>query len=95
MKIVEVNCCGNPITSLGDIQARVIECNSWEEYVDYYKNYSGEAVGDYTSIDGGLSGFVLPKGAELRRLSYDDHKLCCEVCKYDDINTQKIACIVR
>ena len=95
MKIVEVNGCSNPISSLGDIQARVIECDSWERYVNYYKNYHGEAVGYYTSIYGGLSGFVLPQGVVLHRLSYDDHKLYCEVQRFNGIDAQKIACIVR
>lgn len=47
MQIVEINISsyidGN-IDYMADMQARVIECESWEKYVGYFTEYNGEAL---------------------------------------------------
>lgn len=73
-----------------DVQARVIECESWDKYVAYFTEYNGEAVGNYVSVNGNLKGFVLPKMAKIYDLEYDDHKLTCTVNQ-----TKKISCVVQ
>lgn len=98
MQVVEINISsyidGN-IDYLADMQARVIECESWDEYISYYIKYNGEPMGDYISINGGLRGFVLPKMAEIHDLDYDDHKLTCTVYNYANQAIKKIACVVQ
>ena len=102
MQIVEINISMTDL--IGDdciyskfegTQARVIECESWDKYVSYYKNYDGEPVGHYTSVNGGMIGFVLPKMAEIYGLEYDNHKLTCIVCPFDNNVVKKIACVVE
>ena len=99
MQIVEINMSmadiNNSINCLKDMQARVIECESWDKYVSYYTKYNGEPIGDYVSVNGGLAGFVLPKMAQIHDLVYDDHKLTCVVYLSDYHITKKIACIVQ
>ena len=98
MQIVEINISsyidGN-INYLADMQARVIECESWGKYISYFTEYNGEAVGDYISINGNLRGFVLPRRAEIYDLECDDHKLTCTVYNYANQATKKIACVVQ
>lgn len=98
MQIVEINISSyidDNIDYMADMQARVIECESWEKYVGYFTEYNGEAIGDYASINGNLIGFVLPKMAEIYDLEYNDHKLVCTVYNYANQPTKKIACIVQ
>ena len=98
MQIVEINISSyidDNIDYMADMQARVIECESWGKYVSYFTEYNGEAIGNYTSINGNLTGFVLPKMAEIYDLEYDDHKLACTVYNYANQSTKKIACIVQ
>lgn len=67
-----------------DLQSRVIEYSSWDDYVNLYKNYSGEVVEKgINSIFKGLYGAILPKGIEILELTHDDHKLVCYF-KYSD-----------
>ena len=98
MQLVEINISsyidGN-INYLADMQARVIECESWGKYISYFTEYNGEAVGDYISINGNLRGFVLPRRAEIYDLECDDHKLTCTVYNYANQATKKIACVVQ
>jgi hypothetical protein len=99
MQIVEINISmadiNDNLNYLKDMQARVIECDSWDKYVSYYTNYNGEPVGNCRSVNGGLAGCVLPKMAEIYDLDYDDHKLTCTVYLFNNHVTKKIACVVQ
>lgn len=94
MQIIEIHINDN-IDNLADIQARVIECESWDKYISYFTEYNGDAVGDYISVNGNLRGFVLPKMAKIYDLKYDEHKLICTVYNYANQAFKKIACIVQ
>lgn len=99
MQIVEINISmadvNDSLNYLKDMQARVIECESWDKYVSYYTEYDGTPVGDYVSVNCGLAGFVLPKMAEVYDLDYDDHKLTCVVYLSKYHITKRIACVVQ
>lgn len=100
MQIVEMNISLrldniNILDSLEDIQKRIIECESWKQYVNYFLEYNGDPVGYYTSVKCNLIGFVLPKHVKIYDLTYDDHKLTCTVCNWKNQLYKKIACIVQ
>ena len=81
-------------TDLSRTQSRIIECESWDTYVSYFTKYNGNAVGDYTSVDNKLTGFVLPKMVKIYDLNYNDHMLTCLIHTYSDHIIKRVATIV-
>jgi hypothetical protein len=92
-KVIETNliiCDGN----VKDFQSRIIEVESWEEYVNLFKNYSGKAVGLYLAEqDYYLEGWVLLNDMIIKYLEIDKYHLICNVQK-GDISFTKISYLV-
>lgn len=91
VKIIETNLSTTYGGEIIDHQSRVIEVSSWNEYVDLFKTYHGEPMGDYRAILGSMHGYVLPKGCILNGLGYDGHHLTCTVRHFDGTSSKKLA----
>jgi hypothetical protein len=94
MKIVETNIIYEGLT-FHDHQTRILEVPSWEEYCDLYRNYNGTPVGDkYNCVFNGMSGFVLPKNAEIIELKIDDFHLTCDLNLWNGTPHYKLAYVI-
>ena len=86
MKIIETN-----YHNERDFQSRIIEVDSWYQYINHYINYKGEATGDYNNSI--YRGYVLPKNAKIDSLKYDDNKLMCTITCWNNNKIIRLACI--
>lgn len=59
-----------------DLQSRLIEYSSWEEYV---QNYIDHVDSINPIVYKGCKGLTYLKNKEITRLEYDDHKMICEL----------------
>lgn len=84
VKIIETNISINPKKNIiKDHQSRIIETESWDEYVDYYKqnlkpNRKHSKFKFFTS----LKGDSLPRYGEVKNLKYDSFHLICNHINY-------------
>jgi hypothetical protein len=88
IKIIETN-----LSMDGDIikdhQSRVIEVESWDEYLDEIKEYKCVSRLDMFY---NLNGCTLPKNCRIDKLVYDDFHLSCDVYSfYNNMKTKKLA----
>lgn len=73
MKIIETNISGDFVgnfTKIIDHQSRVIEADSWEQYVLHY--YSTDS-----SFFRNKFPYTLPKQCTISRFNWDDYHLSC------------------
>ena len=73
VKIIETHLFLDNNNIIKDHQARVIEYNSWDEYVELIKS------GKYKLVFGTLEGCILPRNAKVKDLIYDDYHLSCDM----------------
>lgn len=91
VKIIETNISlgnGNMI----DTQSRVIELNSWNEYVESIKE-TKSIIKD--CIIGSLYGATIPRNCKVSELEYTDHSLVCKIEDYKHEFTIKSAYLVK
>ena len=86
MKIVETNIT-HADGEIYDHQSRVLEIPSWEDYCSLFENYDGDAIRDEdlrkgykykTLLPVNLMGIIMPKGATINSLHFDDYHLMCK-----------------
>ena len=95
IKVIETNLSvvldeGNTI--IKDHQSRVIEVDSWKEYVLEIMN---EESVSRKCILGSLHGNTLPNNAIVDNLVYDDNHLSCDVYNRFGIMSKKLGYRVR
>lgn len=78
MKVIETNLSLQVNNEILDHQSRVIEVDSWEEYVDEIRN--GKSVRRCAAI-GSMSGNTLHNNVIIENFESDEFHLSCEVKK--------------
>ena len=92
VKIIETNLYLDTHGNVSDHQARVIEVESWMDYVTEINNKK-TVIRD--SIIGSMSGCSIPKMAIVFNLISDDNHLSCEIYNYKMIETKKFAYLIK
>ena len=75
-----------------DHQSRVVEANSWDDYVEYYKqNIEPDREHSKFKSFTGLSGDSLPRYGDIIEFKYDDFHLSCYHINRQGMITLKLA----
>lgn len=75
-----------------DHQSRMVEAESWTEYVDYYKqNIKSDRKQSKFKTVQGMFGGSLPRYGDLSELKYDDFHLSCYHTNPYGMVTMKLA----
>jgi hypothetical protein len=90
LKVIETNIFYNN-DIVADHQSRLIEVDSWDEYISLYNNYNGEPTGEYK---GNLMGYTLPKNAHIDSLTYDKFHLRCNLILWNNQLALKTAYLI-
>ena len=79
-----------------DHQSRVVEADSWDEYIEMYEEYDGSPVDRFKAISE-MIGKSIPKDVEILNLKYDDKHLSCDFKNKDGWIEKKLAykCQIR
>ncbi|MDD4779070.1 MAG: hypothetical protein PHT02_00505 [Tissierellia bacterium] len=88
IKVIETNLSIQVDNTIIDHQSRVIEVESWKDYIEEIK--SAKTV-IRNSVIGALHGATIPKEAKIENLIYDDFHLKCEVINWLGIRSIKLA----
>ena len=73
-----------------DHQSRVVEADSWDEYIEMYEEYDGSPIDRFKSISG-MIGNSIPKDVEILNLKYDEKHLTCDFKHKDGWIEKKLA----
>lgn len=79
-----------------DHQSRIVEAESWGEYVNYYKENikSDRQHSKFKSLTN-LFGDSLPRYGDITELKYDDFHLSCYHTNSDGMVTMKLAYLLQ
>jgi len=90
IKVIETNLsiCKDGCDTIKDHQSRVIEVESWEEYIQEIKD---SKVSTRNSIIGSLHGTTIPSESKVYVLNYDDKHLDYEIINRFGIMSKKLA----
>jgi len=78
-----------------DHQNRIIEANSWNEYIDYYVNHTaGFVTKEFKSLTE-MVGNTLPSYVDIYNFKYDNFHLSCSWYSPDGVETKKLAYLVN
>jgi len=91
VKIIETNL----LIQNGEIidhQSRVIEVESWEDFINEIKN-SKTIIRN--SCLGNSPGCIIPKQSRIENLIYDDIRLSCDIYNYEGVKTKKLAYLIK
>ena len=88
IKIIETNLSVDGENTIKDHQSRVIEVDSWDEYIQEIKT-SKTVVRN--SVLGSLHGTTIAHNAKVVNLTYDDCHLDCDVINGLGIKSRKLA----
>jgi len=88
IKVIETNLSVDRENTIKDYQSRVIEVESWEDYVQEIK-YSKAIY--RSSIIGSLHGNTIQSDSKIENLTYDDFHLICDVINRYGIMSKKLA----
>lgn len=92
VKIIETNLIITTDSKISDHQSRIIEANSWDEYVGAFENYDGKSV-EFKSLTS-MIGNSINRELELHNLKYDDFHLSCDFSS-KAFETKKLAYLVK
>ena len=73
-----------------DHQSRVVEADSWDEYIEMYEEYDGSPVDRFKAISE-MIGNSIPKDVEILNLKYDEKHLTCDFKHKDGWIEKKLA----
>ena len=73
-----------------DHQSRVIEADSWNEYIKMYEEYDGLPTDRFKAISE-MIGNSIPKDVEILNLKYDEKHLTCDFKHKDVLFEKKLA----
>lgn len=88
-KIIETNISMKD-GQVHDHQSRVIEADSWDEYIKIYEEYDGFGDDEFRAVSG-IVGNSIPKDVEILNLKYDEKHLACDFKYKDGRNEKKLA----
>lgn len=77
VKIIETNLSMSETGTIKDHQSRLIEANSWVDYIDAFENYDGEAV-EFKSLTS-MIGNTINRENYIYNLEFDNFHLTCNV----------------
>lgn len=79
-----------------DHQSRILEADSWNDYIQMYEEYDGFATDRFKAISD-MIGNSIPKDVEILNLKYDEKHLSCDYKNKDGFITKKLAykCQIR
>lgn len=87
IRVIETNLSMDYENNIKDHQSRVIEIDSWEEFIDEIIN--AKTVLRNSSI-GSLHGCTIPRQSKVENLIYDDIHLSCDVYNFAGMKTKKL-----
>ena len=73
-----------------DHQSRVVEADSWDEYIEMYEEYDGLPIDRFKAISE-MIGNSIPKDVEILNLKYDEKHLTCDFKHKDGWIEKKLA----
>ena len=73
-----------------DHQSRVVEADSWDEYIEMYEEYDGSPIDRFKAISE-MIGNSIPKDVEILNLKYDEKHLTCDFKHKDGWIEKKLA----
>ena len=73
-----------------DHQSRVVEADSWDEYIEMYEEYDGSPIDRFKAISE-MIGDSIPKDVEILNLKYDEKHLTCDFKHKDGWIEKKLA----
>ena len=85
IKIIETNISLTSNGELADHQSRIIEVNSWDQYINDLKECKP------VHYEGTLIGYTVPRQSKVENLKYDDSHASCIVEIYSGAKTVKLA----
>jgi hypothetical protein len=88
VKIIETNLSIGNNNEIFDHQSRVIEVESWDDFVNEIK--------EGKSIDrkGTLWGLTLPRQCRVENLKFDEKHLSCDVNRNNNLISRKLAYLI-
>lgn len=89
IKVIETNLSLHLNDEIIDHQSRVIEVESWEEFVSEIKE------GRTVNRDGTMYGTSVPRQSRIENFKSDDFHLSCDIYNYADIKTKKFAYLIK
>lgn len=92
IKVIETNLSLKQGCDIMDHQSRVIEVDSWDEYLNEIKN--GECVRRVSYL-GFMDGVTIPKKCRVFNFVSDDTHASCEVVLWDGTITKKLMYMIR
>lgn len=88
IKVIETNLSLDYEDNIKDHQSRVIEVESWDDFINEVKEAKCITRSAYL---GGMYGTTIPRSAKVENLTYDDSHLMCDVYNYAGQKTKKLA----
>lgn len=92
VKIIETNLSLTRKGQIKDHQARIVEAESWDDYVESFQNYDGRTV-EFKSLTS-MIGNSINKELHLYNLEYDDFHLSCNLSN-DMFGTKHLAYLIQ
>lgn len=77
-----------------DHQTRIVSVDSWDEYVNIFKNYDGTSVDVFNPMTH-LYGHSIPGEVAIENLTYDDHHLSCDIMRKNGCIEKKLAYLCK
>ena len=90
--VIETNLSLDKEDNIKDYQSRVIEIESWDDFINEVKEAKCIIRSAYL---GGMYGNTIPRSAKVENLIYDDFHLTCDVYNYAGQKTKKLAYIIK
>ena len=87
IRVIETNLFMDYENNIKDHQSRVIEIDSWEEFIDEIINAKTVLRNSYI---GSLHGNTIPRQAIVENLICDDFHLSCDVYNFASRKTKKL-----
>jgi hypothetical protein len=87
IKIIETNISLNENDEIMDHQARVVEVESWQEFIEEAKNHKSISR---VSLIGVCHGLSFPLSGKIENLKYNDHTLSCNITLWNGLKTKKL-----
>jgi len=92
IKVIETNLSIDEENTIKDHQSRVIEVDSWEEYIQEIKDAKSVSR---NSVLGSLHGNTIPSSAVVEITSLDDFHLDCDIVNRYGILSKKLAYMIQ
>jgi len=87
-KVIETNLSIDNENTIKDHQSRVIEVDSWEDYIQEIKDAKSVSR---NSVLGNLHGNTIPSSSVVEIISLDDFHLDCDIVNRYGILSKKLA----